>query len=468
MTRVGSVETSRCHGWKTNTCLFGLFAFVSVVFAQQVGPVPNAVRKEFKLDPFYQQHIDVDGFPIVGSTNVSAYALREAAWIVRQMLTNRADILHALATNRVRLGVMAWNEFTTDVPEHSDLESKAYWDRRARGLGATRRRPAVSCAEENLLCYPGDPYSTENILIHEFAHAIHEMALNTLDASFEKRLRAAYKDARAAGLWKGTYAATSPSEYWAESVQCWFDDNRENDALHNHVNTRAELKAYDPDVSHLCAEVFGDTPWRYLRPARRAPADRAHLVGYEAGSAPRFKWRAAPIPEKPRVSIQTGVGDIEVELYPAKAPLTVTNFLRYVAEGFYNDGEFFRTVTMRNQPTNRIKIEVVQARGHQAKTNEFFPPVQLERTRDTALKHLDGVISMARFEPDTAQESFFICIGDQPELDYGGKRNPDRQGFAAFGRVTKGMDVVRQIQNSSADGQTLTPPVRIQRAIRLN
>jgi cyclophilin family peptidyl-prolyl cis-trans isomerase len=433
-----------------------------------VGPVPESVRREFKLAPFYQKFIDLEGLPVVGSTNVSDFALREAAWIVRQMLTNRADILHGMASNHVRLAVMAWNEFTTDVPEHSDLESKVYWDRRARGLGATPRRPAVSCAEENLLCFPGDPYSTENICIHEFSHAIHEMGMSRLDPTFDKRLRAAFQAAKDAGLWKGTYAATNPMEYWAEGAQSWFDNNREDDSLHNHVNTRAELKEYDSVLAKLCSEVFGDNPWRYQKPAARAPEGRAHLAGYDASKAPRFRWRPAPAPDKPRVLIQTEIGDIEVELDARRAPVTVTNFLRYVHEGFFSDGSFFRTVTMDNQPSNKVKIQVIQAQANPAKTNEFFLPISLERTRDTGLRHRDGTISMARDGPDTAQENFFICIGDQPELDFAGKRNPDGQGFAAFGKVTKGMDIVRKIQQGTADGQKLVPPIRIQRAIRLN
>src|SRR5262249_13550872 len=154
----------------------------------------------------------------------------------------------AIATNKVRLAVMAWNEFTTDIPEHSDLKTQVYWDRRARGLGATRARPAVSCAEENILCYPGDPYAAENILIHEFAHTIHEIGLGRLDPTFDRRLKAAFKDATERGLWKNTYAGSNPSEYWAEGVQDWFDNNRENDSQHNQINTRAELKEYDPPL----------------------------------------------------------------------------------------------------------------------------------------------------------------------------------------------------------------------------
>lgn len=436
-------------------------------FAGQVGPVPQTVREQFKLAPFYQKHIDLESLPIVSSSNVSDYALLEAAWIVRKMLAHRPELPGAMASNNVRLAVMAWNEFTTDIPEHSDLESAVYWDRRARGLGATKRRPAVSCAEENLLCYPGDPYSTENILIHEFSHAIHEMGLSIIDPTFDKRLRAAFDSAKEKQLWKGTYAASDRKEYWAEGAQSWFDDNRESDALHNHVNTRAELKEYDPELAKLCAEVFGDLPWRYVKPMGRAEAGRAHLAGYDSTKAPRFKWRPPAVTEKPRVSIQTEIGEIDVELYTSKAPVTVTNFLRYAQEGFYSDGVFHRTVTMENQPTNKVKIEVIQASANPAKTNELFAPIPLERTRETGLKHLNGTISMARFAPDSARDNFFICIGDQPELDFGGKRNPDGHGFAAFGKVVKGIDVVRKIQSSPADGQTLAPPIRIQRVIRL-
>jgi cyclophilin family peptidyl-prolyl cis-trans isomerase len=444
--------------------------FVSIALtglANDIGPVPGPVREQFKLAPFYQKYVDVGGLPIVGSANVSDFALLEARWIVRQMLTNRADILRAMASNNVRLAVMAWNEFTTDVPEHSDLKTAVYWDRRARGLGATRARPAVSCAEENLLCYPGDPYSTENILIHEFAHAVHEMGLNTVDPTFDGRLRTAFERAKELNLWKGTYAGSNRKEYWAEGVQSWFDNNRDKDALHNHVNTRAELKEHDPDLAKLCAEVFGEIPWRYMKPMQRAEVDRTHLAGHDFEKSPRFKWRPARVPEKPRVLIQTEIGEIEIELYATNALVTVTNFLRYVHEGFYSDGVFHRTVTMDNQPTNAVKIEVIQASANPARTNDSFPAIRLERTRDTGIKHTDGTISMARFTPDSARDNFFICIGDQPELDFGGKRNPDGQGFAAFGKVVKGMDVVRKIQSSPSDGQKLAPAIRIQRAIRL-
>jgi cyclophilin family peptidyl-prolyl cis-trans isomerase len=446
--------------------------FVGVVQTQlmpaAVTPVPDSVRSEFKLAPFYQKYVSAGGLPVVGSSNVTDFALLEAAWLVGQMLTNRPDILQAMASNHTRLAVMAYNEFTTDIPEHSRLQSRVFWDRRARGLGATPTAPAVSCGEENLLAYPRDPYSTENICVHEFAHAIHEMGMISIDATFDRRLRQAHRNATNQSLWKGTYAYTNPHEYWAEGAQSWFDNNRENDALHNHVNTRAELKEYDTGLAALCQEVFGDIPWRYHKPMERPAEQRAHLRGFMAANSPIFHWRREPVPDKPRLLIQTAIGDIEVELDRRAAPITVTNFLYYVHEGLYSDGLFHRTVTPANQPQNQVKIEVIQGAANPAKTNEFLPAIPIERTRDSGLKHLDGTISMARTEPNTARDEFFICIGDQPQLDFGGKRNPDGQGFAAFGRVTKGMDVVRRIQSSPANGQTLRPPIRIQRAVRLN
>ena len=166
------------------------------------------------------------------------------------------------------------------------------------------------------------------------------------------------------------------------------------------------------------------------------------------------------------VRIETEAGNIIAELHPDKAPATVANFLRYVDGGSFNGGCFMRTVRPDNEQ-NPVKIQVIQAVVHPWKENNSFPPVALERTSVTRIRHVDGTISMARAEPNSATSSFFICIGDQPELDFGGKRNPDGQGFAAFGRVTQGMDVVRRIQESPAEGQALVPLVRISSIVRI-
>jgi peptidyl-prolyl cis-trans isomerase A (cyclophilin A) len=163
--------------------------------------------------------------------------------------------------------------------------------------------------------------------------------------------------------------------------------------------------------------------------------------------------------QSPHVAITTELGTIEVSLERTKAPVTTANFLRYIQLGAYTGGRFHRTVTRSNQPQNQVKIEVIQ--GGSAREEKGLQPIPLERTRDTGLHHQNGTISMARGTPNSATSDFFICIGDQPELDFGGKRNPDGQGFAAFGKVVKGMEIVRRIQARPAIGQALTPPVKI-------
>lgn len=164
--------------------------------------------------------------------------------------------------------------------------------------------------------------------------------------------------------------------------------------------------------------------------------------------------------KKPEVTIKTEYGDIIVELYPDKAPATVSNFLKYVDSMLYRNTSFYRVVRMDNQLRDSIKIEVIQG-GRQKDENKGFPPIRHETTSETGIKHLNGVISMARSVPGSATSEFFICIGDQPELDYGGMRNKDGQGFAAFGIVIKGMDVVNRIHGISASGQYLEKPVKI-------
>lgn len=163
----------------------------------------------------------------------------------------------------------------------------------------------------------------------------------------------------------------------------------------------------------------------------------------------------------PQVSIHTSLGSITVEIDSVKAPVTAANFLKYVDAGFYDQGSFFRTVHADNQPQDSIRIAVIQGGANRGMRDQFFEAIELERTNVTGLRHLDGTISMARGGPDTATDSFFFCIGDQPDLDFGGLRNPDGQGFAAFGRVLHGDDVIRTIQMSAHDEQSLTPPIEI-------
>jgi peptidyl-prolyl cis-trans isomerase A (cyclophilin A) len=167
------------------------------------------------------------------------------------------------------------------------------------------------------------------------------------------------------------------------------------------------------------------------------------------------------------VVMETAAGPVHIELYPQQAPLTVENFLRYVDGGYYEGGKFYRTVTRDNDKGSPI-IEVIQ--GGLGDLGAVFPPVAHESTEDTGIRHTNGAISMARDSPGSAQSEFFICIGDQPGLDFGAHRNPDQLGFAAFGRVVSGMDVVRKIHSSPAEttaddpyleGQIIANPIQI-------
>ena len=188
-------------------CLF----FGQIAFAAEPVNTFQVTRppKQLKLDDFYEKHVDVHGYLILSSGKVSDYALLEAAFLIDRMLAKRPDVFKALAATRSRMTVMAYNEYTTDVPEHAvlgthpDGRTSDWWDRRARGLGGSKTDPVASCGEENLLCFPGDPYHKENILIHEFAHTIHLRGVNHIDPTFDERLRNTWKESTAKGLWKG-------------------------------------------------------------------------------------------------------------------------------------------------------------------------------------------------------------------------------------------------------------------------
>lgn len=163
--------------------------------------------------------------------------------------------------------------------------------------------------------------------------------------------------------------------------------------------------------------------------------------------------------------IETSAGTIFVELYPEKAPITVANFLKYVDAGLYTNGSFFRVTTPENEATRAIKIEVIQGGKSEGKD---FDPIVIETTEKTGIRHESGTISMARGGPNTATNNFFICVNAQPELDFSGKRNPDGFGFAAFGKVTQGMDIVKKIQSGENKNQLLIEPVIIKSISRVN
>jgi peptidyl-prolyl cis-trans isomerase A (cyclophilin A) len=177
--------------------------------------------------------------------------------------------------------------------------------------------------------------------------------------------------------------------------------------------------------------------------------------------------------EKPvLVAFETELGNLDVEVDLAHAPITGRNFLKYVDGRFYDGGVVNRSVRPDNTVRHDVEIQVIQFQVDNRRQRDRFPAIPLERTNVTGLRHEDGTISMARSGPDTAQGSFFIAIGDQPSLDFGGARNADGQGFAAFGRVVNGMDLVRRIHQahtgtSGAYGtETLAPPIVISKAYR--
>ncbi len=163
----------------------------------------------------------------------------------------------------------------------------------------------------------------------------------------------------------------------------------------------------------------------------------------------------------PKVKFETTHGEIVFEIDTINAPVTANNFLKHVEMGTYKNAVFYRVVRMDNQPQNNIKIEVIQGGVFVEDQLEKIKPIRHETTKETGLLHLDGTLSMARMEPGTASTEFFICVGDQPELDFGGKRNFDGQGFAAFGKVVKGMDVVREIQLQKDENQNLVEKIKI-------
>lgn len=264
----------------------------SLSFASDANRSPTTFKisappPELKLDAFYKKYVSVNGYPIVSSEKVDDHALLEAAYLVDLLLNKRPDVREAMVRSGSRMTVIAHNEFTTDIPEHRNLMPKDYWDRRTRGTGGSQDDPVCTCGEENLLAYPGDPYAAESILIHEFAHNIHLRGMVNVDPSFDARVKKTFESAIAQGLWKGAYAATNHHEYFAEGVQSWFDNNRPPDHDHNHVDTRRELKEYDPGLAKLCEEVFGETELTYTKPATRLTG---HLADYDPSKAPTFRW----------------------------------------------------------------------------------------------------------------------------------------------------------------------------------
>lgn len=244
-----------------------------------VRAVVSSPPTSLNVDPFYKKYTDALGIAILSSEKVPDAALLVARDIAIHMLAKRPDLREEMVRKKMRVGVMAQSESTTDIPEHRNwkkprrddprltpnernnydtgiakMTDKEYWDKRARGMGGN----PTTCAEENLLGYPGTRYYGENIFVHEFSHAIMGIGIRTAEPTLYAEIQAAYKDAMAKGLWKNHYASTTAAEYWAEGTQTWFWSNYEYIDGTTRVQTPEDLRSYDPRLFELLARVYPD------------------------------------------------------------------------------------------------------------------------------------------------------------------------------------------------------------------
>ncbi len=256
----------------------------------EVRAVDDALRERYGLkDDFYRKVTDAKGLHILSSEQVDDRALLEVRYLILRVLDGRDDVLQALIGRKLRIGVMACNEYTTDMPETRKMNP--WWNKRARGLGGN----PTTCAEENVLNFRGDPYTGENIFIHEFAHAVHHSGLSVVDETFDRRLRDLFKRVKAGGDFEG-YAMNSFGELWAEGVQTWFHCNTAGlvwtgGEKRKPLYTREDLKAHLPGLAALMEEVFPGNAWTYTTTDKRT--DLPHLKGYDRAKAPTFVWPKA-------------------------------------------------------------------------------------------------------------------------------------------------------------------------------
>lgn len=219
---------------------------------------------ELNLAPFYKKYLNANGIPIVSSWRLPDSAMVKA-WEIISFMTNDLPEVNLKQMQKVgsRVGIMARYEGTTDIPEHAYLtkDTSINWDLRARGLGGDMQMPLTTGAEENILGYQIDKYHAEDILIHEFAHTIHIVGIAPIDPTFNTILQQYLDKAVSEGKYYRTYAKTDLYEYWAEGVQDWFNTNAEvpkPDGKHNQLNTRKELKKYDPRLYELIHKYFSE------------------------------------------------------------------------------------------------------------------------------------------------------------------------------------------------------------------
>ncbi|WEK20918.1 MAG: hypothetical protein P0Y49_07180 [Candidatus Pedobacter colombiensis] len=218
-----------------------------------VSSMPSA----FKFNPFYKKYLNAAGLPIIGSNKVSDKAFYKTREVMLMMLAKIPAIKEKLLENNARIAIIGKDELTTDLPEYHNLS--VAMNSRVRGFGGSIGLPLTSCAEENVLCSAMDRYFGEDILIHEFAHTIHLLGISELDLEFNTQLTIIYSKALIEGLWKNTYAISSPTEYFAEGVQSWYGVNKfseQANGIHNQIDTHEKLKSYDPRLYNLIEKFF--------------------------------------------------------------------------------------------------------------------------------------------------------------------------------------------------------------------
>lgn len=238
-----------------------VFLFYALSVTAQAGPQEKSevskVPASFHFNPFYQKYLNAAGLPIIGSASVSDKAFYKTREIVLMMLQKSSAVKTKMIENHARIAIIGKDQELTDLPEYNDMDKSI--NQRARGLGGWIELPLTSCGEENVLGLSGDRYDGEDILIHEFAHAIHMLGISFVDKDFNDQLKSCYTNAIARGLWKDTYAISSEGEYFAEGVQSWFNVNAEvkpANGIHNEIDTNAELKSYDPLLYKLIGKYF--------------------------------------------------------------------------------------------------------------------------------------------------------------------------------------------------------------------
>lgn len=255
MVLIGVLFIRKISPWEPET-----LPLVNAPIPLNIGSI-DTVKIANASNPFYKKALNASGIQILSSSRVSNDALIKAKKIVLVMLARIPEVKPILIKKNVRIVIIATTELLTDIPEYRNLYNLypgTDWNKRARGLGPTDLIPITSCGEENLICSSRDPYIGENILVHEFAHAI-MYALDYKSPDFSRNLKRAYNNAQSEGLWERTYAMTNPGEYFAEGVQCWYNANigiTPANGIHNEINTREELKEYDLLLYNLISQYF--------------------------------------------------------------------------------------------------------------------------------------------------------------------------------------------------------------------